>query len=234
MAGKDLKKIPLHKGHRQRLQQRFVESGLDNFTDIQVLEILLFNVIPRADTNPIAHKLLNSFGSLAQTLDAPLSELIKIDGIGDKAAIFIKTLAPLSRRYMHDKINKKHIILNEIDKVIEYIQPLIATKTDEVFYIISLDSKCGVIAKTKLSEGVVNETSVYPRQVVSIALKHNASSIILAHNHPSGDPTPSVKDNNITQRLYGLMLNMNIPILDHVIIAGANYYSYARSSNFLT
>ena len=229
MAGNDQKNK--NAGHRKRLRSRFESQGLEKFKAHEVLELLLFNVIPRANTNEIAHDLINRFGSFSAVLDANIYKLMKVKGIGEQAAFFINSLAPLSRYYHHDKITRKKPILNTAEKVVRYLSALIDTKEVEVFYVLCLNSKCGLIHPVALSEGVVNETAVYPRKVVEIALTHHASSIIIAHNHPSGDAKPSLADNRLTENLIKLMDLIHIPILDHIIIAGSNHYSYKQSSN---
>jgi len=221
----------LHLGHRERLRARFIEEGLENFAEHEVLELLLFNIIPRANTNPLAHKLIQRFGSLSKILDADTKDLKLVAGIGDKAAVFLNMLRPLTARYLRSSFNQKNPSLNNPEVVADFLRPLMLNRMQEVFYVISLNSKCQVLHATLIAEGTVNQAHVYPRKVVEAAIRHKAASIILAHNHPAGSLIPSESDIRLTRKLVAVMTDLDIPVLDHVIIAQDKSYSFAESGH---
>lgn len=218
----------LHSGHRKRLRARFCEEGLAGFNDHQVLELLLFYAIPRGDTNEIAHRLLKQFGCLSAVMDARVIDLQKVAGVGEQAAAFIHTLPALLRRYQHDKIVRDAPVLNSAKTVGDYVKPLMAGRTREVFYVLCLDSRLRVKMPVLISQGTVKDAYVHPREVVEAALAHHASAVVLAHNHPSGDFTPSKADHRLTKQLVQALGLIDINVLDHVIIADDQSYSFAE------
>ncbi len=226
MAGASDK--PLHHGHRERLRER-AAAGLDSFADHEVLELLLFSVIPRANTNPIAHRLLARFGSLSAVLEADPRDLATVEGMGARAASFLTLMPPLTRRYLHDRVVTDRPRLEGPVSVSEYLVPLLAGRAEEVAYLLCLDASLGVRYPALLGSGSVASTAVTPRQVVEVALRHRAVSVILAHNHPSGSLAPSGADRAMTCRIYAALAAVDIPLLDHVIVAGEKTYSFERS-----
>lgn len=218
----------VHIGHRQRLKNRFKEEGLDSFEDHQVLELLLFHVIPRGDTNPIAHHLIKRFGSLSAVLEADPNDIGSVDGIGEKAALFLAMIPPVTRRYFHDRVVRDRPKLNNSETVTEYLIPLMAGRSEEVFYVLCLDTQCRVLYPALISEGTVKEATVHPRHVVEEAIRHRAASVILAHNHPSGTAKPSQQDHNLTRTLVQALGPLDIKVLDHIVVAGAQTFSFAR------
>lgn len=218
----------LHVGHRERLRRRFHEEGLDGFEDHQVLELLLFNVIPRGDTNPIAHLLMRRFGSLSAVLEADPKDVAAVEGIGEKAAAFLSMIPQVTRRYFHDRVLRDRPKLNSSEAVAEYLIPLMAGRPEEVFYVLCLDTQCRVVYPALISEGTVKEAAVYPRHVVEEALRHRAASVILAHNHPSGTAKPSQSDHQLTKLLVQALGPLDIKVLDHIIVAGDKAFSFAR------
>ncbi len=223
------KKVEPHQGHRQRLRTRFIEEGLDNFAEHEVLELLLFNTIAQANTNPIAHQLLKRFGSLAKVLDADPKDLMSIKGVGEKVAVFLNLIGPVTSRYLASAFSQKNPKLDNPKVVGDYLKPLLINRKQEMFYVVSLNSQCKVLHATPISEGTVNETVVYPRKVAEAAIRHKASSIILAHNHPAGTVSPSDADIKLTKILVEVMTTLKIPVLDHVIIAHDKTYSFAEA-----
>lgn len=223
------KKIETHQGHRQRLYTRFTEEGLDNFAEHEVLELLLFSTISRANTNLIAHQLIQRFGSFAKVLEADTKDLMSIKGMGEKSAIFLNLIGPVTSRYLKSAFSQESPKLNHPKIVGDYLKPLLINRAQEVFYVISLNSQCKVLHATLISEGTVNETVVYPRKVAEAAIRHKASSIILAHNHPAGTVSPSDSDIKLTKILAEVMAALKIPVLDHVIVAHDKVYSFAES-----
>ena len=191
----------LHEGHRQRLKDRFLKEGLSNFEDHNILEILLFYSVPRADTNEIAHKLLKKFGSLSAVFDASLEELCSVDGIGVHSATLIKLMPEISSAYGIDKTkNIRH--LNTIQELGAYFIPKFIGKKDEESYIVLLDNKNKIIKSELVAKGSVDAVQLSIRTIISQAINNNATSVVLAHNHPAGVALPSANDIKMTKRLF--------------------------------
>ncbi len=222
-SGKDL-----HGGHRERLRSRFLKEGLDNFEDHQVLELLLFQTIPRLDTNPIAHKLMQRFGSLSAVLEADPKDLASVEGVGSTAAVFLSMIPQVTRRYFHDRVRHSRKTLNTSEAAAEYLVPLMAGRSEEVFYAICLDSQLRVLYPALISEGTVRDALVHPRHVVEAAVRHKAASVILAHNHPGGGIKPSTHDHRMTRNLVQALGGINVQVADHIIVAGDQIYSFSR------
>ena len=222
------KKEEVHKGHRERLKSRFLKEGLDAFEDHQVLELLLFQAIPRLDTNPIAHLLIKRFGILSAVLEADPHDLESVEGVGHSAALFLSMIPQVTRRYFLDRVRHARRPLTTSEAAAEYLVPLMAGRAEEVFYVICLDSQLRVLYPALVSEGTVKDAVVHPRHVVEAALRHKAASVILAHNHPGGSIKPSGHDHKITARLVQSLRSIDINVVDHVIVAGDLIYSFAR------
>jgi len=218
----------LHEGHRERLKRRFIEQGLDGFEDHQVLELLLFFSIPRKDTNDVAHRLISTFGSISNVFEAHPKDLQKVNGVGKNSAILISLISQISRRYLADK-NRKTFQLRNVEVASEYIKSLFVGRKNEVFYVICLDTQLNVIYSASLFEGTVKEAVVYPRKVVECVIRYNASSVILAHNHPGGSVRPSMDDINTTQKIVNALSTIGVTVNDHFIVAGDKYYSFAQN-----
>ena len=218
----------IHDGHRERLRGRFLQDGLDGFEDHQVLELLLFHALPRADTNPIAHRLIRRFGTLSAVLEGDPRDLASVEGMGDKAAAFLSLIPHVTRRYFHDRVNRDNPPLTSSEAVTEYLVPLMAGRPEEVFYVLCLDSQCRVLYPALIGEGTVKEAHVHPRHVVEESLRHRAAGVILAHNHPGGTARPSNADHQLTALIVKVLGGIGIPVLDHVIVAGERTYSFAR------
>jgi DNA repair protein RadC len=218
----------LHTGHRERLRKRFLEEGLDNFEDHQVLELLLFQVILRGDTNPIAHRLIMRVGSLSAVLEADPQDVASVEGIGEKAASFLAMIPQVTRRYFHDRVLRDRPKLNSSEAVEDYLIPLMAGRPEEVFYVLCLDTQCRVVYPALISEGTVKEAVVYPRHVVEEAIRHRAASVVFAHNHPAGTTKPSQQDHKLTKILVQALGPLDIKVLDHIIVAGNQAFSFAR------
>ena len=178
-----------HAGHRDRLKNRFLEEGLDGFDEINVLELLLFYALPRQDTNPIAHELLNRFGSLAGVLEAPTEALAQIPGMGRHAATLVSLIPALCRRYMVSR-QEDRPYLTSTTQCGDYLIPRFFGFRDEVVGLLCLDAKCRVISCQEIGRGSVNSAGVPTRKIVECALAANAISVVLAHNHPSGIALP--------------------------------------------
>lgn len=217
-----------HTGHRQRLKERFVLEGLDNFNELQVLELLLFYAIPRQDTNPLAHRLLNRFGSLSQVLDAPVSELKKVEGMGENAAIFLHLTTAVGRYYLVNRAIQ-NVVLSTTEKCGEFLLPYFYGRRNETVFLLCLDAKCKLLCCKELTEGSVNSAGVSARKVVEAALATNATTVILAHNHPSGIAVPSGEDLQTTWRIATALAAVEITLADHFIVADSDYISLAQS-----
>ena len=222
-----MKSSDLHTGHRERLRKRFLKEGLDSFEDHQILELLLFQVISRGDTNPVAHRLIKRYGSLSAVLEADPKDMATLEGVGEKTAAFLSMIPQITRRYFHDRVVRKKPQLNSSEAVSEYLIPLMAGRTEEVFYVLCLDTQCRLIYPALVSEGTIRETTVYPRHVVEEALRHNAASVIFAHNHPAGSLKPSQQDQRLTKLLIQALGPLDIKALDHIIVAGNQTFSFA-------
>jgi DNA repair protein RadC len=218
-----------NEGHRKRLRERFQRSGLDGFHDHEVLEFVLTYGIPRRDVKAIAKELLSEFGSLAAVFDAPVESLQRIDGIGPQAALFMSLVPSLIERYRGNRWKKETKTFNSTLDVVSYLSPLLLAERNEVFMLLALDSKNGLNALETLQRGTINRTAVFPRLIVEASLKHRATAVILAHNHPGGDPNPSVADRQLTTKLRRMLQEMDILVHDHLIIAGDRYFSFAEN-----
>ncbi len=220
--------MSIHEGHRQRLKNRFQKEGLDYFDELQVLELLLFYCIQRQDTNPLAHALLDRFGSLPQVLEAEPSELQKVPGVGENAAGFLALTTAVCRYYQVRRVSTAEI-LQTIDKCGEYLLPFFFGRRNETVFLLCLDAKCKVLGCKEVGEGSVNSASVPIRRIVEMALGANASSVVLAHNHPSGLAMPSEEDKLTTQRLAMSLASVEIELVDHLVIADNDYVSLRQS-----
>lgn len=207
------------KGHRQRLRERYLaDKQLDSFKPYEALELLLFYCIPRADTKPIAKDLINKFGSFSGVLEAPVEELVKIKGIGENAAIFLKLIPCMFKYYRTDKVNNIKI-LNSTERVGEFLGPKYIGQTEEIAYVVCLGSDNHLICCEKISQGTVNATSVNPRKIAEIALRSGAVQIVLAHNHPMGFAIPSKSDVMTTIELKNILEKISVYLIDHLIFS---------------
>lgn len=220
-----------HDGHRQRLKERFLLEGLDHFNELQVLELLLFYVIPRQDTNPLAHRLLDQFGTLSQVLEAPVGELEKVPGIGKNAAAFLHLIREAGRYYQVNR-TKQEKILNTPEKCIRHLTSFFMGRRNETVFLLCLDAKCKLLCCKEIAEGSVNSASISPRRVVEMALGVNATSVVLAHNHPSGLAVPSGEDVRTTHRIAAALQTVEIVLADHVIVADGDSVSMVQSGYY--
>lgn len=217
----------LHDGHRQRLLQRFLREGLDGFDEHNILELLLFYAIPRKDTNELAHRLMDDFGSLAGVLDASAQDLRQVEGIGENTAGFLKLLPELTRIYYSQK--QQELCLDSTEKAGSFLLPRFIGRQEETVLLTCLDGKCRVLSCMVLHKGSLNSSEVNVRKLLSSALKHNAAAVILAHNHPGGVALPSPEDLSTTLRIKTALEAADIRLLDHIIVADHDYVSLADS-----
>ena len=220
--------MSIHAGHRQRLKERFLKDGLDGFDEHQVLELLLFYAIPQRDTNEIAHELINRFGSLVKVLDATPEELAQVKYVGDNAATLFQLITAVARYYQVSCAMQEQI-LNTINDCGRYLVPFFYGMTKETVFLLCLDAKCKVLACEKVGEGSVNSAGVPIRKVVEMALKANATQVILAHNHPSGLAIPSGEDVQTTKRLALALDAVEIGLVDHIVVADGEWVSIRES-----
>lgn len=221
----------IHVGHRQRLKKRFLDEGLEHFDEHQVLELLLFYCIPRQDTNPIAHDLLTHFGSLAQVMEAPVSELAKISGMGENTAVFLSLLNAFFRYYQVHR-NTSGTILSTIEQCGAYLMPFFYGRPNETVYLLCLDAKCKVLSCKEVGEGSINSAAIPIRRIVEMALGANATSAILAHNHPSGLAIPSAEDQLTTRQLAVALHAVDIGLVDHIVVADDDFVSLRQSGYY--
>lgn len=217
---------PDHKGHRARVRERYVNEGLENFQPHEVLELLLFYCYPRCDTKSIAKKMLKEFGSLHRLLEADVQTLTHRLGCSENIAVLLNLMPAIANRYLRDK-ESKTVIFNNAETAGNYAISLFIGHTAERFYVISIDARNRLNTATEIARGTLDETAVYPREVMKAALNDQASAVIFAHNHPGGTLKPSRADLELTRQLILLFERINIPVLDHIIVAGDAYYSFA-------
>lgn len=218
----------LHEGHRKRMRERFIKSGLDDFAPHNVLEFLLFYSIPRGDTNPIAHRLIDSFGSLSGVFDATPEELMKVKGVGESTAILISMVPQMARKYLEDKADSFNV-MGGCSDIGAYLLPKFVGRTNEALMMVSIDNKNKIISCSVVAEGTVDSAKVSRRRVMEEAMKVNATRVILAHNHPRGVAVPSSEDVVMTREIGELFAQVGIELVDHIIIADDDYVSMAAS-----
>lgn len=221
----------IHDDHRKRMKQKFIDTGMDSFADHEVLELLLYYAIARRDVNPIAHELLNKFGSLSAVFDAPIEALHEVDGIGEHSAMLIKMLPQIARRYLISKSSADNV-LNSVEKAGKYVQSFFFSMKKECVYVVCLDAKNKVITSKCVTTGDVDSVPLSPRQVVEFALANNAISVIIAHNHPNGLAIPSASDTNTTRKIQDALKTVGIRMLDHIIVADDDFVSLKDNGFF--
>jgi DNA repair protein RadC len=215
---------PHYYGHRDRLRARFTEVGGDAMPDYELLELVLFRSIPRRDVKPIAKELIKRFGTFAEVLAAPPGRLTEVEGIGDNIVTDLKILEAAARRLAKGEVTKRPI-LSSWGTVIDYCRTAMAFMDKEQFRILFLDKRNALIADEVQQSGTVDHTPVYPREVVKRALELSASALILVHNHPSGDPTPSSADIKMTREIVDVATPLGITIHDHIIVGREGHAS---------
>lgn len=217
--------------HRQRLRRRFMVGGPDALPEYELLELILFRALPRQDVKPLAHALLNAFGDLNRVLSAQPERLKSVKGVGDATVTDLKIVEAVSHRMARSRVMGKAVLCNW-DAVLDYCHTSMAHRETEQFRILYLDRKNIVIADEQQSQGTVDHVPVYPREVVKRALELNASALILVHNHPSGDPTPSEADITMTQQINDATQTLGLTLHDHLIIGKSRELSF-RSAGYL-
>ena len=217
-----------HAGHRERMRKRFLRFGLDNFDDHNVLELLLFYAVPRRDTNVIAHRLLDAFGTLDGVFDASPEALMAVEGVGPGAAALIRLVPEAARRYFIARTAPGQILADS-EAAGRYLLPRFLTCRDETMYLVCMDGKLKVLDCREVSRGSATSVSVNARRVTQTALGQNASAVLLAHNHTSGIAIPSDEDVAVTLRLRALLAQVGVTLTDHIVVAGDDFVSMADS-----
>lgn len=213
-----------HGGHRARMRQRFSRQGLDGFADHEVLELMLFYAIPQRNVNPLAHMLLERFGSFHAVLDAPAEELMKVDGVGEYAAALLTLFAAVSARLQRSRAGERVMLRNRREAQ-DYCIRLMQGLRQEHMMAICLNGQMQVIADALIARGSLSEVPAYPRIVADTVLRHNAHSVVLCHNHPGGSCIPSHGDMAVTARLGALLESIEVALADHIIVADGQAFS---------
>ena len=223
----------LHANHRSRMRKRFFENSLNGFADHEVLEMLLYYCYPRRDTNEIAHRFIKEYGSLHNLFEADPKDIMNRCNTTESVAVLLSLIPKVANLYFRSRWNKEALVFNDPQTVGEYAISLFVGRTNEVFYIFCLDSGRKLKNISLIAEGTLDETPVYPRQIVSEAMKHQATALVLAHNHPGGTCKPSRKDVESTRQIVEGLRFLGIRILDHIIVAGDRYYSFASQDKIV-
>lgn len=223
--------MSIHNGHRRRVKQEFLRGGLDHFSDLRALELLLFYSRFQGDVNPLAHTLLDTFGSLAGVLDADPDQLMEIPGLGENTVTLLKLIPALGSKYLSCRTNSDSMILNTYD-IRTLFAPYFFGVKNECCYLAALDGKHKLLGVRKISEGIPTVTEIQTRRVAEVALALNATVVILAHNHVSGIASPSDADLSSTAYLQDFLAKMSITLFDHVIMTDDDMVSL-RASNYL-
>ncbi len=208
---------PHYYGHRERLRERFREAGADAVSDYELLELLLFRALPRRDVKPLAKTLLETFGSFAEVITAPQTRLAEIKGLGEAAITELKIVQAAASRLLRGEVKKRRA-LSSWQAVLDYCRTAQAFADREQFRVLFLDKRNQLIADELQQVGTVDHTPVYPRELVKRALELSATAMILVHNHPSGDPTPSRADIQMTQQIVSIAQPLGIAVHDHIIV----------------
>ena len=225
-------KLPSYiRDHRQRLRQRFAEGGADAVPDYELLELVLFRAIPRQDVKPLARLLLETFGDFSGVVSAPRKRLTSVQGVGDAVATELKIIEASAHRLARAKVIDRQAI-SGWEALVTYCRTAMAHREIEQFRILFLDRKNFLIADEEQARGTVDHVPVYPREVVKRALELNASAIILVHNHPSGDPTPSDADISVTRQIDDAARALSVVLHDHLVIGASEEFSF-RSAGYL-
>ncbi len=215
-------------GHRARLRARFLAGGPDAVAEHELIEMVLFLALPRRDTKPISRALLARFGSYANVISAPLPELLMVEGLGEAAAAALKLVQASAQRLAKAEVLYRPILSNW-ERLMEYLQSVLAREKVEQFRVLYLDNRNKLLADIAQAKGTVNHTPVYPREVLKRALELHATAIILVHNHPSGDPSPSEDDILMTREVKHAAQALGLVLHDHVIVGNGQWMSFKKA-----
>lgn len=217
-----------HDGHRDRMRERILQSGIASLQDHEILEYLLFAFIPRKNTNDIAHALISKFGSFAGVLNADVTALLEVDGMTRNAAVFIASLPDVFRVYLKN-VDKQKLDLGGRGIIRKYLGAELYGRQSEQVVAVALDAKDQFIAQESIAYGSGDSVTVGVRDIVNFAIKHKAVNVVLAHNHPSGEVTPSQADIDLTADVLATLASIGVTLEDHFIFCGSDYYSFEES-----
>ena len=226
-----MEKKNIHKDHRQRVRARYMKDGIQSMADHNIVEFLLFFGVPYKDTNDMAHELVDKFGNLQGVLDAPVEELMKINGIGENAAALIKLTHDICVKYNESKQNGKLTMATD-NRFMDFLSMKYVGESREIVYLLCVDARGRLLQCAKVCEGSPDSATVDNRTIVETAIRFNANDVILAHNHPNGFAVPSVADVKATESLVPLLRALKINLTDHIIVAGDGCYSMAVSKKY--
>ncbi len=222
----------MHEKHRERVRERFLKEGIANMPEHNILELILFYCVPRKDTNELAHRLIDTFGSLSGVMDAPAERLRQVNGIGDAAAVFLTLLPQICKYYMQQKETDDKLNIENSEGIMAHVKNLFLGESREVFYMLCFDGKGCIINSIRFESGGITETTVNKRSLVNAALGNNSRSVIFAHNHPDSVAAPSKGDVLATEELVSLFSAVEINVADHIIAGAGELLSMAKTEKF--
>ncbi len=217
----------MHEGHRKRMKEKYLKSGLSGFAEHEALEFLLFFSLKRVNTNPIAHRLIKRFGSFSQVLEADIKDLMEVEGVGQETALFLKSIPQFSNYYNRNRWKNVSTLRNCTEAGL-FCVDLIGELLYEVFYVVCMDTGHKILATIKLADGVVDKVNVDRRKLMNEVLKYPTKNVILTHNHPGGARTPSDADVSLTEELCEMLEKIGIDVIDHIIVCGQNFISMSE------
>ena len=223
--------MSIHDGHRKRMKERFRDNGIDGLQDHEVLEMLLYYCIPRRNTNEIAHALLKEFKTLSRVFNASPAELERVEGMGENAALFLSFIRQLERFFVDKDVDEEDILWN-LDRCHAYLQRCFGGKKNETVMMLCLDAKCKLLGCYVVGEGSLHSANVSVRKIVDTVLKTNATSVVLAHNHPGGLATPSGEDAQTTRLIADTLKRMEVVLLDHIVVSDGDFVSLLYSGMY--
>lgn len=219
--------MALHDGHRNRMRKRIEHSGIESLQDHEILEYLLYAVVPRKDTNELAHKIIAECGSLNSVFDQSIERLQQINGITYNVAVFLSSLSGVSRRYYNNMRSTDSI--ETVDGCLKIMKPILDTLPHEEIHLLLGDIRGKLIKRVKVSKGVVNECVCNIRDIADIALRHNATRVVIVHNHPSNVCTPSISDMIMTEQIFLALTAIGIKLDDHIIVSKDYHFSFRQN-----
>ncbi len=218
----------IHAGHRQRVKERFLSEGLKNFAPHEAMELLLFYGVPKRDTNETAHLLLDKFGSIDRVFDASLSDLMQVKGVGENMAVLLKLMPEIAQYYLKERYGKS-VRIENTEQMGGYMCSRMGMAGREIFAAAAFDADKNEIAYSVISEGSVSRTEVNLRSLTEFAISSRAEMVVIAHNHVTGSPLPSQADRDATRKICRTLAEIGIKIVDHIIVSGDRYYSFAAN-----
>ncbi|MBQ7467110.1 MAG: RadC family protein [Clostridia bacterium] len=221
----------IHSNHRERMREVYLKNGFDAFSEVEILEYMLFFAIPRVDTNPIAHRLLDRFGNLDNVLEAPVEALMQVDGVGYHTALYLNLMLNVTNTYTK---SKRSTIISGTNAAKEYCAKLFTGKTVEEFYVICLSSKNHIISCDKIGAGSVSKVNIIIKDITKLMVLRNCDRIIISHNHPKGFAQPSDEDLNFTRSILTNCFINDVDVLDHIIVGSNGQFALSETSFWKT